>query len=356
MKHSTPSFLLIPIFLFTVLLNACSGQEEAQARAQPTITTPTKTEPTAPPQIAEYIRHIYQDKNGGFWFGTNGYGAAHYTGDSIVYFSPKEGFNGLQITGITEDNDKNIWFATDSGIVKYDWSENAAGEKQFTNYFNQYLLGNKRFWSIFADSKNNIWAGSVNGIFKFDGDKWTPFPLPSPDADKADFISKSTTWGITEDQEGNIWFSTNGFGAFKYHGDAFTQYTKRDGLTDDRVDDILAASNGDMWFGTRYGGVSRYDGKTFTNYTAQNTIGDNEVCSVFEDREGNIWFSSEGFGVYRYDGKSFTNFGEDQGLGVRAVQTIFQDTDDRIWVGGGGGLYRFDGTAFFQVMADGPWD
>ena len=122
-------------------------------------------------------------------------------------------------------------------------------------------------------------------------------------------------------------------------------------------------SNGNLWFGTRFGGVSRYDGITFTNYTANDSIGNNEVCAIYEDKAGNIWFSSEGFGVYRYDGESFVNYGQKQGLGVMAVQTIFEDKEGRFWVGGGGGLYRFNGNSlpdgkagFFNVTKNGPWE
>ena len=76
---------------------------------------------------------------------------------------------------------------------------------------------------------------------------------------------------------------------------------------------------------------------------------------IYEDKKGNIWFSSEGYGVYRYDGVSFTNFFKEQGLLVKAVQVIFEDKAGRLWVGGGGGLYQFNGESFFNVTKDGPW-
>ncbi|MEZ4847519.1 MAG: hypothetical protein R3B93_02565 [Bacteroidia bacterium] len=41
---------------------------------------------------------------------------------NVSYFSNAQGFLWLQITGITEDPEKNIWFTTDQGVVKYDWS------------------------------------------------------------------------------------------------------------------------------------------------------------------------------------------------------------------------------------------
>ncbi|MGD1889747.1 MAG: two-component regulator propeller domain-containing protein, partial [Cyclobacteriaceae bacterium] len=97
------------------------------------------------PQIAEYIRHIFQDKNGNLWFGTGGNGVAYYDGDRVSYFSNAQGFHGQQITGITEDPEKNMWFATDQGVVKYDWLSNDEGGKRFANYTDQQYFGAQRF-------------------------------------------------------------------------------------------------------------------------------------------------------------------------------------------------------------------
>jgi len=355
---------ILPLLLTLNLFTACNGQEKSRVKVKLNKEPPSSSHKSPNPQIAEYIRHIFQDKNGNLWFGTNGYGVAHYDGDSVSYFSNAQGFNGQQITGITEDPEKNIWFATDQGVVKYDWSSNDEGGKRFTNYTDEQYFGGQRFWSIFADSKSNIWAGSVAGIFRFDGVNWSPFELPYREEVTGEFITKGTTWSISEDREGNMWFSTNGYGAFKYDGQSFTRYSKKDGLTDNSVDIIMEDSNGNIWFGTRHGGVSRYDGMTFTNYTSNDSIGNNEVCIIYEDKDGNIWFSSEGFGVYRYNarllasgrqGESFTNYGQKQGLNVRAVQTIFEDKEGRFWVGGGGGLYQYDGQSFFNVTKNGPW-
>jgi len=343
------------LFIMT-LLTSCTAQDKS--RETPKLSKEPLIFRHTPPdeQVAQYIRNIYEDKNGNLWFGTNGYGVAHYDGDSVSYFSIGEGFHGQQITGITEDQESNIWFATDQGVVLYDWSENDEGGKRFTNYSDSLYFGGQRFWSIFADDNNAIWAGSARSIYRFDGEAWSPFKLPYPEEVTGSFITSGTSWSISQDSAGNMWFSTNGHGAFRYDGQAFTQYSKKDGLTDDSVDHILEDRDGNMWFGTRFGGVSLFDGGHFTNFTERDSIGNNEVCVIYEDKEGNIWFSSEGYGVYRYNGASFTNFGEKQGLGVRAVQTIYEDQEGRFWVGGGGGLYRFDGSTFVNVKKGGPWE
>ena len=54
---------------------------------------------------------------------------------------------------------------------------------------------------------------------------------------------------------------------------------------------------------------------------------------------------------------SFTNFSIKEGLDVLAPQTIFEDKQGRFWVGGGGGLYRYDGISrFYNVTKNGPWN
>ena len=321
------------LFILT-FFTACSGQENSSAENQPA--KEPKVVSTSPPnlQIAEYIRHIFQDKNGNFWFGTNGYGVAHYDGDSVTYFSIAEGFNGHQITGVTEDLDKNIWFATDLGVVKYDWSNNSRGAKRFINYTDHHYFRGQRFWSIFADSKNNVWGRSVNGIYRFDGVNWASFVLPYPKETTGDFITQLTTWSISEDRR-HLWFSTNGYGAYKYDGDSFTQYTEEDGLTDNSIDVILEDRRGNIWFGTRFGGLSRFDGEHFVNYTQKDSIGNDEVCAIYEDRDANIWLALKVTEYIATMENPLPISLKSKVLGVRAVQAIFEDKEGRLWVGGG---------------------
>lgn len=361
---------ICPLLFIMAFITSCSGPVKATLSKEETNEQVSTTETPADPQIAEYIRNIFQDKNGHLWLGTNNYGVAHFNGDSLSYFSKEQGFSGGQITGMTEDQEGNIWFATDQGIVKYDGSTTEKGEKIFTNFTDPVVFKDKYVWSIFADSKGTIWVGTNVGVCRFKGTKLEPFELPYSEEATEGFFTNSTIWSISEDKKGNLWFGTNGNGAFKYDGKTCIQYTEKDGLTDNSVDNILEDRDGNIWFGTRYGGLSHYDGKTFTNYTENDSIGNNEVCIIYEDKVGNIWLSSEGFGVYRYGpsaagkgSKSFTNFSERQGLGVKAVQTIFEDKEGRLWVGGGGGLYRYDpsaslwigGESFFNVTKNGPW-
>ncbi len=360
------------LFFAFIFLTACDGQNKSKKEAKSNEELIAFADTISDPQIARYIRHIFQDKNGDFWFGTNGYGVAYYDGDSLSYFSNAQGFHGGQITGITEDLQQNIWFATDQGVVKYSWLNNEEGKKQFTNYSNPQYFGGQRpwsvssnqqyprgqqFWSIFADDEGNIWAGSVTNIFRFDGENWTLFELPYLKKQKGDFLTEASSCSIIKDSSGNMWFATRGYGVFKYDGKTFTHYTKKDGLADNDVYDIFEDRNGNIWFGTMFGGLCWFDGEQFVKHTEHDSrTGYGEVCIIYQDSTGNIWFSSEGYGVYRYDGTSTVNYFREQGLDVIAVQAIFEDNKGQLWVGGGGGLYRFNGKSFINITKNGPWD
>ena len=60
---------------------------------------------------------------------------------------------------------------------------------------------------------------------------------------------------------------------------------------------ILEDSHGNLWFGTWHnhgGGVSMYNGETFTNFTEKEGLSNNNVRSILEDSHGNLWFGTEG--------------------------------------------------------------
>lgn len=308
-------------------------------------------------QVGGYVRRIFEDKKGNLWFGTNGEGIARFNGKELSYFSTFNGLSGSQVTAILEDAGGSIWCATQGGISRF-------GDKGITNYTVNDGLADNWVWSLYQDSKGTIWAGTLGGVCRFDGTKFTQFLLPdtkvvNPQPD----LALSRVSSIAEDKTGTLWFGTDGGGVYSYNGAEFTNFTTSDGLCDNNITSILKDRKGNTWFGSMNGGLSRFDGTSFTSFNQKDgIIGNNEVWNIYEDKAGNIWFSSEGFGVYRFDpsaslkagGKAFTNFGEKEGLGIKAVQTIYEDSKGRLWIGGGGGLYRFDGKdTFFNVTREG---
>ncbi len=176
-----------------------------------------------------------------------------------------------------------------------------------------------------------------------------------------------------QDRAGNMWFGTTGAGVIRYDGKTFTNYTTRDGLSDNFVDCIMEDKDGKIWLGTDKGACI-YDGKSFTPFsiageyesgtvflnsntqsTASNTRTTSKaIFSMLQDSKGNIWFGTATHGVYRYDGKTFTNFLHDDttiyanGTHENSISGIYEDNSGNIWFGSWSrmGAYKYDGKSF----------
>ena len=68
---------------------------------------------------------------------------------------------------------------------------------------------------------------------------------------------------IFQDNKGNIWFGDRDAGVWKYNGETMTNYTKKDGLTNDFALSIYEDSNEKLWFGMADGSIYIFNGKTF---------------------------------------------------------------------------------------------
>lgn len=180
-----------------------------------------------------------------------------------------------------------------------------------------------------------------------------------------------------QDKQGNLWFGTTGEGAYRYDGKTFTQFTVKEGLSNNKVWAMLEDASGNIWFGTA-GGLSRYDGKSmqhipivaaignpfFSNGTSNsNPPARNEVWSMLQDKSGTLWFGAAD-GVYCYNGKAFTRFLDNdsivnkEGLHLKMVACMLQDKNGNIWFGSGmppgeEGLCRYDGKSLTRFRPGG---
>lgn len=300
-------------------------------------------------QLCQHLREIYQDQKGVLWFGTNVYGLMKFDGDSLIYLTENEEFEG-RFTGIQEDGKGNVWFSSSGGMTKFD------GDR-FTTYREDEGPFNNEVWSFDIDQSGTFWLGTHEGVRLFDGKSYTDFPIPKGEVrDTTSMISYDRVSSVLVDSKGMVWFGTDGFGLCKWDGKRFTNYTSDDGLCDNNIGDLFEDSRGNIWIATHFGGMCLYNGKTFRNFSDEGLVNGVEAGAIYEDHQGNVWFAVEHRGVYKYDGNSFVNYNESNGLNTSGIISIYQDRENRFWFGGWGGLFRFDGERFVSVTKDGPWE
>jgi len=233
---------------------------------------------------------------------------------------PPEGKTFGLVTGITQDINGYMWFATQQGLYSF----NGYQTKFYTHdSSNSNSIGNNRLESILADSIGNLWIGSFgSGLDRLN-------------------------------------LATGIFTHFRHNEN--DQYS----LGNDTVTAILRDKQGILWIGT-FNGLNQFDPKTkkFIHYRYNandpESISNNLVKFIYEDRQETIWIGTgssfpddgggpEDGGLNRLNKKtgSFTRFKHDpnniHSLANNKVSVIFEDNQGVLWIGTAGNvLHRMD--------------
>ena len=92
------------------------------------------------------------------------------TGQQFRYIRPQEGFYDGEVNSIVQDSTGIMWFATWSGIVRYDGINFESFRPELRN---PESLPDKKIKKLFIDSKNNLWAVSATSLCLFNNEKVT---------------------------------------------------------------------------------------------------------------------------------------------------------------------------------------
>ncbi|MDX1408391.1 MAG: two-component regulator propeller domain-containing protein [Saprospiraceae bacterium] len=203
------------------------------------------------------LQCIYQDSRGIIWLGTLE-GAVNFDGTTFEHFplpaiAVRDTTSHLsynRVSAILEDRNGMFWFGTDGfGIRIYD-----PGSGSFAHVTENTGFPDNNISGLLEDTHGNIWIGTMyGGISRFDptSDTYTHFT-------RGGVVRGEEIAGLYEDKHGNIWFSAENVGVYRFDGVGFTLYDKEDGLETLGILTILEDREGRFWLGG-WGGLFRYD-------------------------------------------------------------------------------------------------
>ncbi|SNR63051.1 Two component regulator propeller [Maribacter sedimenticola] len=174
-----------------------------------------------------------------------------------------------------------------------------------------------------------------------------------------------------KDKQGNLWFGTTGDGVYCYDGEFFTQFTIKDGLSNNFVYSILEDNDGNIWFGTS-DGISKFDGENIVPVPLETTDPNNTLTgnldsritigAIMQSKNGTLWFGTNK-GVYNYKENLFSAFLNNKsivnknGLHLTSVERMLEDRNGNIWFCSGmeglEGISRYDGKFITNYKPNG---
>lgn len=219
----------------------------------------------------------------------------------------EQGLSSNYVVSITQDKQGFLWFATESGLNKFDGSS-----------FRTYKKHN---------TSSGISGNELNTVY----------------ADKFDDI---------------VWVATQraGLNAFDYKTETFTTYTHNPknplSIATNDVTDVTNTSDGNLWIATYHRGVDYYDkkAKKFIHYnqTSYPALVSNSVWTIADDQKGSLYIGhvSSGLSILSLQDKKIKNFSHQPGIGNslpgNEIRCIYIDRNDNVWIGTNNGLALFN--------------
>lgn len=280
--------------------------------------------------------------NGDLWVGTEK-GLFLFKSSSQRWTYRRYPFADLRngVHEICRTSDGSLWLGTLRGleIIRPD------GGVVHVEAINGRVLN--RITGILEDDDRNVWicsGASFEGAFRWDGRAWKHFGqhegLDAPRVHK-----------IRKDRRGRLWFLGMSVlyndpkqpGAFMYENGRFERWGTREGLVNGRIYGFAETPDGALWFAT-YGGISRWRNGTWKHWTQDEGLrAERErINTLAADSNGTVWFANESSGLGYIDGNDEVHFlTTSDGLINNEIREIRVDEEGALWISTRGGLCSY---------------
>lgn len=286
---------------------------------------------------SRHIRKLFVDSDKNLWVATNkGLVIFRYSNGSLQ--NKCEIITGQIVNSITQDNDKNIWIGTlKRGILIYSRGKLlkfSTGNGLSDNIITQI--------SVYGD---NIWVGTNKGGINLIR-KAQIFSIGKKEGLAEDYVNS-----VYEDEDGSILIGTTS-GIYKTRL-PFSRKAcvKLPILKNDHIFAINRNPAGDIMVGTRYNGLFIYGKNGVARYNMSNGLDVNFIRCLFTDRDSSVWAGTNGGGIAVIKNGKIRKITRENGLSSNLIAFIHKSRDGKYWVGtSGGGINILDKDGDIKII------
>ena len=243
-------------------------------------------------------------------------------------WTSNEGLPQNSIYAMVQTGDHYIWLGTQEGLIRFD-----GVRFEIFDTKNTPAIRHNWIMCLYEDREETLWIGTNGGgLTAYRKGVWTNYST-------RDGLSNDFIWSVTQDRDGAIWTATNR-GLNKLKDGQIHIYTTQNGLCSDMTRSVIEDRQGVIWIGA-YGGLSKFHKGTFENYSVSNGLSNNAVSVCYEDTKGIIWAGTYGGGLNRFENGRWSSLSVKDGLASDMVATLFEDRQGSLWIGTRGGVSRY---------------
>lgn len=292
------------------------------------------------------VYSITQDSQGFMWFATRS-GLCRYDGYQVKQFVHHDSdstslSHNIVVRLFSDSINHKVWASTDNGLCAYN---------QKTGSFTTYHLkhSNSEYFSMVQTPSGQFLIGGGQGIYSYEPthDNFTPYLL----------LKKGSIKQMVLDQNKNLWLiSSNHLLCYNMHTQTFVQLPSSI--------DTLTKNCSQLHYIAGYGlfinskeGMWAYNPETETLHPLSHILQSTYMKSTGADINGHAWIGTEK-GIYVIN-RSYSKVAyykrtssDHSGLNDNSINSIFRDKHDNMWVGTywGGVNYFIYGTDQFKIL------
>ncbi|HTF16741.1 MAG TPA: two-component regulator propeller domain-containing protein [Chryseolinea sp.] len=297
------------------------------------------------------VNDIHKDNTGYLWFATAS-GLNRYDGYSIKVFRNIPGdttsIASNEVNRLYEGPGGMLWIYSYSGNDVYD-PRTETFHRNTNALLSSMGIATGMITFIKKDRSGNFWFIHYNqGLFCFNPTTKTTKRLV-PVANDSGSIASLQMTAVEEDSEGNMWLIHQN-GIFERIDHKSMRVTYRNVELRDRFNAqlfeyiLMIDSDNDLWMASdRNFGCFHYDIKkgTLTNFNRESKarLTSNIVKKIVEDGKGIIWIGTENGGVNLINKKDFSvtsllyDEEDDRSLSENSIHAMLKDREGIIWLG-----------------------
>jgi ligand-binding sensor domain-containing protein/tRNA A-37 threonylcarbamoyl transferase component Bud32 len=261
---------------------------------------------------------------------------------NLEVYTTEDGLPQSSVLTMVQTRDGYLWLGTYEGVARFDGIR-----FQIFDTANTPEMASNRIKALLEDNRGNLWIGTSGGLLCYRSGTFTNYTVK-------DGLSDNFVLSLCQDRQGRLWVgTTDGLNCFE--GGRFSRYGQGHGLARTYISALAEDGSGSLWIGTSGGGLHLWDAdsKQISRPVVEGWPRNVDIRTLYRDRQGRIWIGTAGRGLAVTGGGAFRIYTRRHGLSGDDIRAIFEDSNGSLWIGTNGqGINRLKNGTFSYSDSD----